>query len=149
MTVGAINPTKVFDVYTKNLTFSLNDGVLFLSISVPIDGVVPNSDTKQTYTHTNWMSPVPLSQANLKDPELSLSYDKTTGLFTVESKAVVAWTRLDHPADVMGHFDDNGFLMLHGSKKEVSFVVDSDESKGHWVDAVTVGSIWNNTIIES
>jgi beta-mannosidase len=146
VSVGAINATKVFELNTKSLPFALDNAVAVLTVEV--QGTPFNSaDGKvQTYTHTNWFSPVPLSQAKLVDPELSLSYNKATKKFSVESRAIAVHTWFDHPAGVIGNFEDNGFIILPGQKRELSFTTKEDTTAGKWVKDVTVESIWNNTL---
>jgi beta-mannosidase len=147
VSVGAINATQVFALNTKSLPFSLDSAVAVLTVEVK--GTPPNvADGKeQTYTHVNWYSPIPLSQAKLVDPELSLSYDKRTKKFILESKAIAVHTWLDHPAGVIGNFEDNDFIVLRGQKKELSFTVKNDTTTAEWVKGVTVESIFNNTLV--
>lgn len=65
-----------------------------------------------------------------------------TGNFTVETtKGVAAWVWLDIPAGTLGNFDENGFWLVPSDGP-----LKSDTSAGKWVGAVTVGSLWNNTI---
>ncbi len=80
------------------------------------------------------------------DPGLELSFDSTTGKFTVEATTgVTVWTWLDYPAGELVRFEDNGFALLRGRKREVGAEVVRGGGEG-WAGEVTVGSLWDNTV---
>jgi len=120
---------------------------VILVMDVSVKGQMPNSNTSQTFTHTNWFHTAPLSQARLVDPGLSVSYSKETSKFTVKaSKGIAAWVWLDYPTGAVLNFDSNTFWLLPGQEKEVGFVVKNDTTGGKWVSGVTVRSLWDNTV---
>jgi beta-mannosidase len=142
--VGAINATKVFDLNTNNLGFDLLNAVA--KFEVEMRSSAEDSGEAKTYTHETWFHAVPLVDQKVVNPKLSLNYDNTTEKFVVMAESgVAAWIWLDHPAGVVGNFDDNGFWLLPGQKKEVRFKVHSGKTKGNWVEDVTVRSMWDNT----
>ena len=92
---------------------------------------------------------MPLSKAQLVDPGLKLSYSNTTGNFTVETTSgVAAWVWIDYPAGAVVNFDSNGFWLLPGRARDVGVNVKSDGTAGKWVEGVSVGSLWDNTLAE-
>ena len=128
-----------------NSTLDYNDAVLYMNITAT--GQLPNTDTTTTFTHENFFHAFSLAEAELADPGLQLTYDDVTKTFTVEATTGVAvWTWLDYPAGAVLNFEENGFLLLPGRKREVGFTVKSDSTGGEWVHGVTVESLWNNTL---
>lgn len=119
-----------------------------MHFSLTSTGYLPNNATLQTFTHEQFLAPVPLSTARLVDPELNVSYTKAKGKWTVEAtKGIAAWVWLDHPDGLVGHFEDNGFWLLPGVKKKIEFVVGSGGSVDEkWTDKVKVESLWNMTL---
>ncbi|KAK6858452.1 glycoside hydrolase family 2 protein [Apiospora arundinis] len=110
VTVGALNSTQV-------LAAKLDEevGDLVMRADVVMTGKLPNSDKNIEFQHTNWFHTVPLSQAKLVNPGLTLAYDEEEKLFTVKATSgVSAWTWLDTPADAVVAFDDNGFWLGKG-----------------------------------
>jgi beta-mannosidase len=104
-------------------------------------GSLPNNPKTQTFTHENWFHPVPLSQANLVDPGLTITYaeQNENGKFVVEAtKGVAAWVWLSSIAQ----FDDNGFWLGKGEKKEIGFEIVKQEGV-EWKGVVGVESMWN------
>ena len=140
--VGAINATKAFDVDTNNLGFDLSNAVAKFEVDVQTS----DSGEARMYSHETWFHAIPLANQKMVDPKLSMTYDNAMEKFVVMAKAsVTAWIWLDHPAGVLANFDDNGFWLLPGQKKEVGFKVKSDSTNGSWVKGVTVRSMWDNT----
>ena len=81
------------------------------------------------------------------DPGILMTYDDETKQFAVEATTGIAvWTWLDYPAGPLLNFEDNGFLLLPGRKRQVGYTLKSDSSGGEWVGGVTVESLWNNTL---
>jgi hypothetical protein len=68
-----------------------------------------------------------------------------SSIYEVHCYRVAAWVWLDHLAGVVGNFDENGFWISPGHKKEIGFKVKRDSTNGGWVADVTVRSLWNNT----
>lgn len=143
--VGGLNTTQVFAANTSTLPFSLEDSILRMNITAT--GLLPNTNQMQTFTHESYFHALNLSAVNLQDPALTLSYSNTTGNFTVEAtRAVATYVWLDLPAGTLGNFDENAFWLVPGEKKEVKVTIKDDQTGGKWVDGVTVGSLWNNTL---
>ena len=146
-TVGALNTTRVLQSNLANLTEMVDFTAAILHMNVTARGQLPNTKETITFNHENFFHAAPLSKAKMVDPGLRLSYSKDTKNFTVEATTgVAAWTWLDYPAGTVGHFDSNGFWLLPGRKREVSFTLETDNSSGSWLDGVTVQSLWNNTL---
>ncbi|KAI9820796.1 MAG: hypothetical protein M1827_005167 [Pycnora praestabilis] len=144
-TVGAINTTQILHTNTNNFTFDLTNAVLVLNITA--QGQLPNTNVNTTFNHGNFFHPVPLGQAKLVDPGLTLSYSNSTQNFTVEATTgVAAWVWVENPAGTVLNFDSNAFLLLPGQSRELSYNLKSDTTNGAWIDEVTVQSIWNNTL---
>lgn len=161
-TVGALNTTQVLHANTKNYTFPLNNAVLKMNVTAT--GTLPNNDSKTTFNHefffhpilslnpsSNYLGNPPLpagavTGAKLVDPGLTLSYSSSTGNFTVAATTgVSAWTWLDYPAGLLGNFDSNGFWLVPGTPREISFTLKNDTTNGAWINGVTVQSLWNFT----
>lgn len=156
-TVGALNTTRVYatNVQTDLSLPDLEDAILILSLTAT--GRTPAQSQSQsqshrsatgqtTFTHQNHFTPVFPNRLKLVDPQLSLSYDRRTGKFTVEARSGVSlYTWLVHPAGTVGYFEDNAFVLRPGQKREVGFVLQEDTTGGKWVEQVTVGSLWDQT----
>lgn len=146
--VGALNTTKIYSTNIQsssaNLTTNSNS-ILILSLSAR--GYLPNSNPA-SFLHLNYFSPVFPKDLDIVDPGLELTYDPSSGTFTVEAKSGVSlYTWLDYPAGVVGYFEKNAFVLTPGQKKEIGFVVQEDNTGGKWVDAVTVRSLWDQTVV--
>ncbi|KAJ5506460.1 Glycoside hydrolase superfamily [Penicillium expansum] len=145
--VGALNTTSIYGTNIAKLSLSdTKDAVLVIDLTA--QGRLPNTESKSltTLTHRNQFTPVFPKDLALKDPGLKLSHDAHTGTFTVEARSAVSlYTWLDYPAGVVGYFEDNSFSLLPGEKRTLRFVVQKDETKGKWVDGVTVRSLWDQT----
>ncbi|KZP17737.1 glycoside hydrolase family 2 protein [Athelia psychrophila] len=76
----------------------------------------------------------------LLDPQLRLRYPGSSS-FVVDAQALAAFVWLDHPADVRGYWNDNGFWVLLGTRT-VTLTVLEDSRGGKWVDEVVVDSLW-------
>lgn len=141
--VGALNITDVLTTNIIDLSIpDIKDAVLILSLSAT--GRLPNGNTLTKFSHENFFTPVFMNEAKLVDPGLELSYDNSTGKFTIEAtKGVSLYTWLDYPSGIVGHFDENSFILVPGQPKEVGIAV----QQGSWSDAViknvTVQSIWD------
>jgi beta-mannosidase len=144
-TVGALNTTQVFAANTSTLPFELKDAVMKMNITAT--GTLPNTNDTKTFKHEYYFHGI-LGEASLVDPGLTLSYSEETGNFAVEAtKGVAAWVWLDIPAGTLGNFDENAFwLVPSDGPREIGFTLKNDTSGGKWVDGVTVGSLWNNTL---
>lgn len=147
--VGAINSTEVFQGFVNE---SLPSGTKLtnavLQLNVTATGILPNSNgSRQTFTHSNWLNPTALKDAQLVDSGLTLRYNHSSNTFTVEAtKGIAAWVWLDYPGGVVVAFDSNAFWLAKGEKREIGYVVKSDTTGGKWVDGVTVQSLWNQTL---
>lgn len=156
--VGGLNSTEVLQTNLKSMTaLDLTDAVLHMNVTAY--GSFPNTPDNHVVTlrHENFFTPVPLSEAKIVDPGLTLDFSEETGNFTVvATKGVAAWTWLDYDDDHEGddrvrtvtNFESNGFWLLPGEERQIGFKVKRDETDGRWVDGVTVQSIWNNTLKE-
>ena len=144
--VGALNTTQVLQANTSTLPFSIDDAILKMNITAA--SALPNTNETRTFKHEYFFHSLSLSKGQLVDPGLTLSYDNFTGNFTVEAtKGVAAWVWLDIPAGTLGNFNENGFwLVPSDGPRELSVTVKNDTSGGSWVEGVTVGSLWNNTL---
>jgi beta-mannosidase len=144
--VGALNTTQVLEDNTSTLPFSLKDAVLKMNITAT--GTLPNTQEAREFKHEFFFHDLDLSQVNLVDPGLELTYSDETGNFTVEAKTgVAAWVWLDIPAGTLANFNENGFWLVPADgPREISVTVKQDDSAGKWVDGVTVRSLWNNTL---
>lgn len=143
--VNGLNTTQVLHTNTNNLTFPLSNAILKLNMTAT--GSLPNTNTTTTFNHEFFFHPTPLNVADLVDPGLTLNYDNATGNFTVEAtKGVAAWTWVENPAGTVGNFDSNGFWLVPGAPRELSFTMKNDTTAGAWIEDVTVRSIWNNTL---
>ena len=144
-TVGALNTTRVLKTTLENSTLDFNNALLYMTTTA--NGQLPNTDYTTTFYHENFFHPFSLAEAELVDPGLVLTYDNQTEKFTVEATTGVAiWTWLDYPEGPLVFFEDNGFLLLPGRKKEVGFVLERDGTCGEWVREVTVRSLWDNRV---
>lgn len=147
VSVGAINGTKILSSNLDTILQGHDSANAVLRMDVSAQGSLPNSNATQTFTHTNWFHPAPLSSSNLTDPGLELSKNNDT--FTVKATSgVAAFVWLDYPGGAVLNFEDNGFWLAKGEEKEVGYKVKSDSTGGKWKDAVTVRSLWNNTLSE-
>ena len=144
-TVGALNTTRVLKTTVENSTLDFNNALLYMTTTA--NGQLPNTDSTTTFYHENFFHPFSLAEAELVDPGLVLTYDNQTEKFTVEATTGVAiWTWLDYPEGPLVFFEDNGFLLLPGRKREVGFVLERDGTCGEWVGEVTVRSLWDNRV---
>lgn len=147
VTVGAINTTMV---YKQTLSLVLADHDLrdvVMEMSVNVTGRLPNNDTVQSFTHTNWFHAAPLSTARLVDPGLVLTHSPSTNEFAITAvSGVAAWVWLDTSQGAIVVFDDNGFWLRPGQIKTMSYNVKSDATSGAWAQQVMVQSLWNNTL---
>lgn len=145
--VGGLNSTQVYSVTLSHLFDEADFADIVLRMNVTAVGQLPNSNEAKNFSHTNWFHASPLSQANLVDPGLMVTYDADVQSFTVTAtKGISAWTWLDYPVGVVVQFDDNGFWLGKGEKKSLGYKVTTDTTNGDWVSAVTVQSLWNNTL---
>ncbi|TKA74266.1 hypothetical protein B0A49_08659 [Cryomyces minteri] len=66
-----------------------------MKVETTVQGRLSNSNTSTFFRHENWFRPIPLSQAKLVDPGLTLSYSNSTKNFTVQATTgVAAWVWL-------------------------------------------------------
>ncbi|KAK4507048.1 hypothetical protein PRZ48_000782 [Zasmidium cellare] len=145
-TVGGLNSTQVLQTFLTNSSLP-NPTNSILKLSVSATGSLPNTNETRTFKHSNWFTPTGLNEAQLTDPGLELSFSDVTGNFTVEAtKGVAAYVWLDYENGPVVAFDDNGFWLGKGERREVGYTVVKNGGCGGWVDGVTVGSIWNQTL---
>ena len=143
--MGALNTTRVYVTTIDNFTLNYDNAILYIKVTA--EGQLPNTNTTTTFTHENFFHACSLAEAELMDPGISLTYSNETENFTVEATSAIAiWTWLDYPAGVLLNFDANGFLLLLGQPREVSYTLKSDTTNGSWVNKVTVESLWNDTL---
>jgi beta-mannosidase len=147
VSVGAINTTLIYSTNINTLLEAANldpkDVVLKMTISMT--GSLPNSNSTQTFTHENWFHPVPLSQAKLLDPGLTISHQKSEpkGKIVVEaSNGVAAWVWLDYTESPNVLFSENGFWLGKGEKKEVGVEIVKPEGFV-WKGKPGVSSLWD------
>lgn len=147
-TIGAINSTQILKTNTFEILGDFNVKDVVMHLSLTSTGYRPNNDTLKTFTHEQFLAPVPLSTAHLVDPGLKISYDGDKGTWTVEStKGIAAWVWLDYPSGLVGHFEDNGFWLLPGVKKEIGFIMKSGGCiDDEWKEDVKVESLWDMTL---
>ena len=144
--VGAINSTLILQTNTKDILLEYDPKDIVLYLSITANGYLPNNSTLQDFKHKQYLSPVPLSQANLVDPGLEYSYDEERGVWTVEAtKGIAAWVWFDYPSGLVGRFEDNAFWLRPGFKREVEFTVQSGGDGEGWVGDVTAESLWDMT----
>ncbi|KAJ5105712.1 hypothetical protein NUU61_003059 [Penicillium alfredii] len=145
--VGALNTTKIYDTHLSKLSLrDKKNAVLLMSLTA--HGHLPNSKHSpvSTFTHHNYLTPAYPKDLDLVDPQLQLSHDVESGTFTVEAKKAVSfYTWLEHPAGVVGYFDENAFVLAPGEMRKIRFVVQKDETGGKWAHGVTVRSLWDQT----
>ena len=142
--VGAINTTRVLMGNLDELLTGLDPRNVVLRMDITAQGALPNSDTNQTFTHTNWYHAGPLSQANLVDPGLQMRFYGDS--FSVRaSSGIAAWVWLDYPAGTVVQFDQNGFWLAKGEERTVQYKVVSGTADENWAKGVTVESLWDLT----
>ncbi|EAW06662.1 beta-mannosidase mndA [Aspergillus clavatus NRRL 1] len=146
--VGALNATDVYSANVADLSPpDLTDSILILSLAG--EGYLPNARTRSEFRHENQFTPVFPKDLALRDPKLELAYNPDTRTFTVEATAGVSlYTWLDYPAGVVGYFEQNGFVLLPGMKKEIGFVVQEGSVDEDWMRSVTVTSLWDQKVRE-
>lgn len=148
-TVGGLNTTKILTVEVLSGSNKLKipdvtDSILLLSLTGT--GHRPNSNTPVVFTHENSFAPTFPNKQKLRDPKLSMTYDQGTQKFVVEATGAVSlYTWLTHPNGTMGYFDDNGFVLQPGVKKEVGFTMTANDLGSNWWKSVTIESIWDQT----
>lgn len=144
--VGAINTTRVYSTNINDLNLpNPKDSILTLSVSS--EASLPNSNEPASLTHENHFTPAFPKDLALTDPELELSYDSQSEVFTVEAKSGVSlYTWLDYPPGLVGYFDHNAFVLTPGQKKEIRFIVQENHSDGEWQREVSVRSIWDQKV---
>ncbi|ORX36312.1 glycoside hydrolase superfamily [Kockovaella imperatae] len=144
VTIGAVNSTKVYDLPSAMQTFikpKVDPSTVVARLSTTVSG------NGQTFTHESWYHPVPLNNATLADPQLTLAKGSNSNTFTVSAPSAVAvWVVLDFDSHlVSGYFSDNGFWLAKGESKTVSFTVWNDwTGDGSWQSSVTVRSMYDN-----
>jgi beta-mannosidase len=141
--VGAINSTIIYSTNIDSLLSAsgLDPKDVVLKLSISMTGSLPNNPNTQTFTHENWFHPVPLSQANIVDPGLTITHKEQKGkkIVVVEAtKGVAAWVWLNSPAQ----FDDNGFWLESGEKREVQYEI-LEPKEAEWKGIVGVESLWD------
>ncbi|KAF5346711.1 hypothetical protein D9756_010427 [Leucocoprinus leucothites] len=113
----------------------------------------------KTVTNEQYFTPTSLANANLVDPQISLTPNEDSGhlTFTLSAKGgVAAWTWMDHPAGTIGVFVDaqtgvptNGFYLVPGLDRTLRFEMNEALSrvKNPSPDDFVVRSLWDNTHI--
>jgi beta-mannosidase len=156
-TIGALNATKIFTMNLTQLTSSgLNASNALLAANLSATGTLPNasptngSSATQTYSHANYFTATPLSQAALIDPGLIIKHDNASQQFVVQASTGVAawtWVALDpQDAGVIVVFDRNGFFAMPGEEHRLGYKVLQNNGTTGWEARVGVSSIWNNTL---
>ena len=74
VSVGAINVTQIFQGRPRTLLDGFDPGNVVLVMSVTAQGRMPNSNQTRTFSHINFWSAAPLSEAQMTNPGLELSY---------------------------------------------------------------------------
>lgn len=108
-----------------------------------------------SFTYTSYFHSQPLGQSALRNPGLQLTvapgYSSSEVRFTVTAQAgVAAWVWLEAAESsatigaVQGYFEDNGFWLMRGESREVSFRVWEGQPDAAWAKQVTVRSMWDN-----
>ncbi|KAF9890230.1 hypothetical protein FE257_006142 [Aspergillus nanangensis] len=143
--VGALNTTKIYSTNIRDVSLeNVSNSILLLSLTA--HGHLPNSNDPTTLSHQSYFTPVFLKDLALVDPKLELSRNANTNTFTVEAKSGVAlYTWLDYPSGTVGYFEDNGFILVPGEKREVKFVAQDTHANGEFAKGVTVQSLWDQT----
>ncbi len=98
--------------------------------------------SSDTVIAENWHFNRLPNETELKEPKITLSYDKEEDLWTVESDrpAYYVWLSCKAP----GYFSDNGFNLLPGERKEVTFF----SSRGSMFHADTPSTTEEITIFD-
>ncbi|KAK1149194.1 hypothetical protein N8T08_006414 [Aspergillus melleus] len=144
--VGALNTTRVYSAGLDKLRLA-DPRASILLISLEAKGHLPNMKEIISFTHENHFVPVRPKDLKLVDPGLKLSYDKGSGIFTVEATSGISlYTWLDYPAGLVGYFTENAFVLAPGQKKEIEFVVQMEGECDDWMDKVTVQSLWDQAL---
>ncbi|KAL9101422.1 MAG: hypothetical protein Q9163_003314 [Psora crenata] len=144
-TVGGLNTTKVLATTLNNSILNYNNAVLYMNVTA--EGQLPNTNSMATFNHENFFHPGSLADSELVDPGIRMSYDKNTQNFTLEATSGIAvWTWLDNPAGTLLNFDANGFILLPGRPREVGYTLKYDDTGGEWINHVSLGSLYNNTL---
>lgn len=150
-TVGALNSTQVlrYDNVHEALSSrnqSASNAILRLSVTAHA------ADNKgKTYKHSYFFHPTTLNNTTIPDPGLKLTRGGSSGKrvsFTVTAaKATAAWVWLDYQTNaVKGYWSENGFWLMKGESRTVTFSIQEDWSAGAWVKTVGVRSLYDNTL---
>lgn len=155
-TIGPLNSTLVATIDISGIFGTAGDDngnatdAVFVA-NLTATGTPINSNVTKTFSHTNYWTPTPLANAELKNPGLTVAYDQGSEQFTVTAETGNgAWTWLsldpeDSPRTIVA-FEQNGFFLRQGDSKTVGYSVIGDSEFAGWQDRVKVESIWNNTI---
>ncbi|OKL55987.1 hypothetical protein UA08_08773 [Talaromyces atroroseus] len=155
-TIEAINSTLVYqtNIHSDLASYNETDDIirdLVLRVDLSARGT-PNSDRSSSpqqipYSHTSYFHPATLQDANLQDPALTLAYKYKPGhrephhFIVTATRAVAAWVWLDHPLGVGGYFSDNGFWLMSGEQRIVTFTVKNDWTWGLWTGDVVIRTL--------
>jgi beta-mannosidase len=144
LSVGPLNSTNVLHLANVKAIPNINNAVMYMEVT--LNGSLPNSKTIQSFHHSHWFQPVPLSRVNLTDPGLSVVHLPGPKKFRIKATSAIApWVWLDYPAGVLVYFEKNGFWLRKGEEIDVGYKVydETDTTKGDWVKGVTVHSVWD------
>lgn len=127
----------------QDLPFNTTTAVAFLSVSVSTTG--GKHYTNERVHHIQPLSSTEVMQS-MVDPKLTVTYDEASQLFTIQSHALAAWVWLEQPSHIQGHWKDNAFWMLPGTR-QVRFVPQNSltPDASLWGKNVTIQSIWDLT----
>jgi beta-mannosidase len=143
--VGALNTTRVLQGNLSTLLAEHSPRDVVLRMDVSAQGQLPNTNTTQIFTHTNWFHADSLSQAKLVDPDLQLRFYGDS--FSVRAASgVAAWVWLDYPGDTVVQFDANGFWLAKGEERTIKYEVISGNVNADWARNVNVSSLWDMTL---
>lgn len=141
-----LGPLNITDILVTNINKlsvpDTKDAMLVLSLSAT--GRLPNNEKEIQFSHENFFMQVYTNEARLVDPKLKLSYDNCTSKFRVEAtNGVSLYTWLDYPKGIVGHFDENSFVLIPGQPKEIGFTIQEGSLSEDVVKNITVQSIWD------
>ncbi|KAI5305698.1 hypothetical protein KEM56_003606 [Ascosphaera pollenicola] len=143
--VGPLNATDIVSTNMDELRLVDKKNSLLI-MTLEAECRRPNSNITTILRHENYFLPAYPSDAKFIDPKISWHYDKQSGKFKIQAtKGVAMYTWIDHPRGTIGHFSENNFILLPHQPKEVEFHMMEDKTDGHWVDGVSIQSIWDQS----
>ncbi|KAJ3556228.1 hypothetical protein NP233_g12026 [Leucocoprinus birnbaumii] len=128
----------------KNVT----DVWMLVNVTAEVDG--------KTVTNEQYFTPTSLANANLQNPNITLTHTSNLTFHLSAKGGVGAWTWMDHPSGTIGVFVDaktgvptNGFYLIPGQDRLLRFELNSALSRiqSPNPDDFVVRSLWDNTHI--